>query len=161
MRLLALACCVLWAVTCFAQAPPVGGNQPVQATKTGSYTVKSTDLKTQIPFNCAAPCTVTMPASTASWPKGYPITILNSGTTTVTIHATSPSSIYGMPLTGADLQLTNQGNYAVLTADKANNYAAYGITGSGTVVAGTHFMLLHAGGHVLLHSGGAIVYHSF
>lgn len=36
-----------------------------------------------------------------------------------------------MPLTGGDLLLTAQGNFATLSADKANNYLAYGVTGSG------------------------------
>jgi hypothetical protein len=112
-------------------APPSGNNMPVQAAKTGSYQIKSTDLKTMIPFNCSAPCTVTVPQSTSSWPKGYPVIIQSIGSATVTIHPTSPSTIYGISTTGGDVLLTTSGNWASLTADSANNYLAYGNLGSG------------------------------
>jgi hypothetical protein len=118
------------AIPAAAQSPPVGNNMPVQATKTGNYTIKSTDLKTMIPFNCSAPCTVTLPHSTSSWPKGYPVLIQDIGSGTVTVTAIT-STIYGLPTTGGNIPLTNSGNWASFTADAANNYLAYGFVGSG------------------------------
>jgi hypothetical protein len=158
--LLAAILAILPSPSFTANAPPVGGNQPVQPTKTGNYTIKSTDLKQIIPFNCPSPCTVTFPAPTSSFPKGYPATIVNSGTTTVTVHVNSPSTVYGLPTTGGDVLLTAQGNYAVLTADKQNNYASYGSVGSGGVTpppTGGVFVLRNGGGHVGRNATGGVL----
>jgi hypothetical protein len=113
-----------------ANSPPVGSQFPVQPEKTGNYTIKQTDLRTQIPFNCSSPCTVTFPQSTSSWPKGYPILIESVGSAAVTISATT-SVLYGMPLTSGSIVLPNNGNFAYVTADASNNYFANGFTGSG------------------------------
>lgn len=128
----ALAALLVLAAPAGAQnSPPVGNQFPVQAAKTGSYTVKQTDLKSAIPFNCSSPCTVTFPQATSSWPKGYQVLIQNIGTAPVTISATPTSVLYGMPLTSGSIILTTAGNFAYVQADASNNYFASGFTGSG------------------------------
>jgi hypothetical protein len=147
----------------FAQSPPAGGGGAPPPTKTASYTIKSTDLNRTLSFDCPAGCTATMPQITASWPKGYPVTILNVGTIgTVTVHATPTSTIFGMvPAGSADVLLTAQGNYATLTANNTNQYLAMGLAGAagpGPVVSS--FVLRHGGGHISRHAGGSVQRHA-
>lgn len=127
-RLLTALCFIAFATgQLFAQAPSVGGGKVY--TKTSSYTVKSTDLGNTLAFNCSTSCTATMPASTSSWPKNIPVKIQNISVTSVpvTIQATGPSTIFGMP---TPIVLTAQGNYVELTANTANNYFASGVVGT-------------------------------
>jgi hypothetical protein len=158
IRALLLAWVIIWGSSAsLAQAPP-GGAGGMQPTKTGDYTVKSSDLKTTIPFNCATPCTVTMPKSTSSWSKQYSVTILNLGPITVTIHATPTSIIQGMGVApGGDILLTASGNYATLQANSANNYVAIGVAGAPIAPPPTGSLVLrNSGGHVLRNGGGSV-----
>jgi hypothetical protein len=150
---LAFALCMA-ASQAFAQSPPVGNNMPVQPTKTSGFTVKSTDLKTMIPMNCSAPCTVTLPHSTSSFPKGYPVIIQTIGSSSVTIAPTPTSTIYGLPTTGGNLVLSTSGNWVSLTADQANNYLAYGQIGSGG--GGGVFVVLATGNGLALATGSGL-----
>ncbi len=136
--LAAALCCSMIAHA--QNSPPVGNNLPVQPTKTSNYTIKNSDLKTIIPMNCSSPCTVTMPHSTGTFPKGYPVIIQNVGSTAVTVSATT-STIYGLPLTSGSVVLTTQGNWVSMTADTANNYLAYGFIGSGGGGGGSGILL--------------------
>jgi hypothetical protein len=151
----ALIIWLLLAIPAFAQAPPVGGASPVQPQKTGSYTIKPTDLKSTIPFNCTSPCTVTMPRATASFPKGYPVTIQNIGSTTVTITATPPSTLYGVPVTNGNIILNQYGQYAEISADAANNYLASGVVASGG--APTNSLLIISGSKLLISTGSSFL----
>jgi hypothetical protein len=119
-----LALGLLIAHAAFGASPPVGGDTLVQGVKTGSYTIKPTDLNSQLLFQCSAPCTVTLPAITASTPRGYPVVITNAGGRTVTISSTSP--ITGPPTTGGHIILPALGSWAKLTADPAGHYVAVG-----------------------------------
>jgi hypothetical protein len=133
-------------------SPPVGNSMPVQPAKTGNYTVTQRDLRTIIPMNCASGCTVTMPQSTSSFPKGYPVIIQNIGAAgAVTVTATT-STLYGVPLTSGNILLAQCGDYVLVTADSSNNYLASGeLSASGSCGGG---VILLTGGGVTLTGGG-------
>lgn len=131
LAMVAVAAMLIFPSANAANSPPVGNSMGVQQPpKTGNYTIKSTDLRTVVLMNCSAPCTVTMPQSTSSWPKGYPVIIQRIGSATVTVTAIT-STIYGLPVTAGNLLMTTSGNWVALTADPSNNYLAYGVLGSG------------------------------
>lgn len=136
---LLVLCSPAWA----QNAPPVGNQFPVQPAKTGNYTIKNSDLKSIIPMNCSSSCVVTFPASTSSFPKGYPVQIGDIGTAQVTVTPTGPSTIYGVPLTSGNVLMNTTGQFVNITADTANNFYASG------VVAPTQGMLITGGSSLM------------
>jgi hypothetical protein len=153
--LLALAIMVVSSAAFAQNSPPVGNQFPVQPARTSSYTIKQSDLKSAIPFNCSSPCTVTFPQVTSSWPKGYPVLIESIGSATVTISANT-STLYGMPLTSGSIVLLTLGNFAWVTADPSNNYFASGVTGSGGG-GGTNHLLVQTGSSFLIQTGSFLL----
>jgi hypothetical protein len=76
---------------------------------TANYTLQSTDRT--ITFNCAAACNAMLPA--ASNESGETHTIINSGTTTVTIQPAAGDTIQG----NANIALTTQYQHVTLVSD--------------------------------------------
>jgi len=123
----------------FAQnSPPVGNQFPIQPAKTTDYTIKNTDLKSTIPMNCSSPCVVTFPASTSTFPKGYPVEIVNIGSAQVSLTPVAPSIFYGVPLTSGNVLMTAVGQFAYVTADSSNNFFVNGVVApqQTTIVSG-------------------------